>query len=106
MSATKMSQCEQVCECAPEGADKLAESGPAVRLEGPASGEQVVNGGRAELRFGKTNARLQLGDDLSVLQPKEWLLGHGEDLPHAHTWLNAHIWLTYFDCLHIHAERG
>lgn len=75
-----------VWECAPEGADELAEAGPGVRLVGPAAGEQRVDGGRTEVRLGESNSRLQLNDHLPVLQPGERLLGRGEYLPHTNTW--------------------
>lgn len=54
-------------------------------LIGPAAHEQGVDGRRTELRFVESNAGLQLIDHLTVLQPEERLLGHGEDLPNAHT---------------------
>lgn len=60
----------------PQGADELAEVGSGMRLIGPAAGEHGVYGGRAELRFGESNSRLQLVDYLPILQPEEWLLGH------------------------------
>lgn len=82
--------CVQVRERVPQGADELPEAGPGVRLVGPAAGEQGVDGGRAVLWFGESNSRLQLVDHLPVLQPEERLLGHREDLPHTHAWLNTH----------------
>lgn len=68
----------------PEGASEVGELGSQVRLKGPAVGHQRVHCGWAELGFGESDPRLQLADHLAVLQPKEWLLGHWEDLPHAH----------------------
>lgn len=58
---------EEIHECVPQGADELAEAGPAGRLVGPAAGEQGVDGGRALLRLGKSNSQLQLVDHLPVL---------------------------------------
>lgn len=82
--------CAQVYSCAPEGADELAEAGAAVRFVGPAAGQQGVECGWAVLGFGESNSTLQLVDHLPILQPEERLLGHWEDLPHTHTWLNIH----------------
>lgn len=59
----------------PQGADELAELGSGVRLIGPAAGEEGVYVGRAELRFGESDSRLQLVDYLAILQPEERLLG-------------------------------
>lgn len=52
-------------------------------------GRQRVDCGGAELRFGESDPGLQLVDHLAVLQPEERLLGHGEDLPHAHACTEA-----------------
>lgn len=43
-------------ECVPQGADELAEAGPGVGVVGPAAGEQGVDGGRAERRFGESDS--------------------------------------------------
>lgn len=74
---------------APERADELAEGGSAVRLVGPAAGEQAVDLGGTLLWFGKANSRLQLVDHLTVFQPEERLLGHRENLPDAHAYKNT-----------------
>lgn len=68
----------------PEGASDVGELGSQVWLIGPALGHQRVHCGWAELGFGESDPWLQLVNHLAVLQPKEGLLGHWEDLPHAH----------------------
>lgn len=58
----------------PQGADQLAEGGPALWLISPAVAEEGVHGGGTALGFGEPDSRLQVVDHLPVLHPEEGLL--------------------------------
>lgn len=86
---------KRACRCVPKGANKVPEGGASLWLKGPAAGDQGIDGGGTALWFEEANSRLQLVDDLPVLQPEERLLSHREDLPNTHTWWSTQTWLTY-----------